>query len=677
MTSLLMSMDHCLHSADLFCEPYAIETVPGFCEIVQVTIRNAGSSLFEGVIRLSIPLPSECDSPWIMVPGFLYGENRHSDMTNYVGRYPRFDPAISAPCEMSSSWWDFSADRCSSPLVFCHSGNRCFAVAAYPHYELAVGNADSDDPEPQIGIGFAAPTKGLQYIRISIPACEEPFTYSNAPGRDAATIRRIRLSPGSVIQCIVCQYDFRGSRHGYQHILEDYYGRMKQDHPRAMLPDIPLLVQDAMHGLTKAHYCPRGKYFAYTRAYDAVAEQIAAANGFTLEWHQEMTGFAGGLLVCDALLQGTRFVPDHDARQIAIEAAEKFCRDGISPSGLFWADYMPPDIESPSGMIPNPRAHGRATWGNGWLRDPDCVHSRTIADACDHLAGMILHEQAGTLPSPHLDLWISALMRNVEVILRLQQPDGTYGQTYHAVKGIVDRTDGCGGILWIPALLRVARLQGLPTGMVARINESVKRAGKGYARYVEAEHIWGAPEDNDSPTSEDGMNALRAYVDLYEAYGRAEHLQCAITAADWMLTFRKTYNQKLPDMSLMGRYGMRSRGGDFASSSNNHLHVFEVLCTRHLALLSQVTTNPYYRDRACDHWAFACQFLNRCDGMLNGFRGAMAEQFYWTDWGSWGNYILPAYHQQKGHMAAFSTVWCIAAIILGALDANSVFCPTE
>jgi hypothetical protein len=59
--------------------------------------------------------------------------------------------------------------------------------------------------------------------------------------------------------------------------------------------------------------------------------------------------------------------------------------------------------------------------------------------------------------------------------------------------------------------------------------------------------------------------------------------------------------------------------------------------------------------------------------MYNGFCGAMGEQFYWADWGSWGGKCPPLYHNQKGNMGAFSAVWCIAVILLAVNDANLEF----
>jgi hypothetical protein len=283
---------------------------------------------------------------------------------------------------------------------------------------------------------------------------------------------------------------------------------------------------------------------------------------------------------------------------------------------------------------------------------------------------MIARERRSHHGSPSLPIWEKALLGNLRTVLGLQLPNGSYGQYYDAVARKIAKEDGCGGLLWIPAMLKAIRLGLGGPAMVEAMQTSVRRAADAYAPYVEAEYIWGAPEDNDSPTSEDGMNAIAAYCDLYELFHDERHLALARRAADWTLTFRKTYNVRLPPNSLMGRYDLRSRGADFASSSNNHLHVFECLVTRHLCNLSRWTGNAYYRDRAEDHWRFVCQYLSRCDGMYNGFRGAMAEQFYWTNWGSWGGtYQPPAYHRQKGNMAPFTAVWCIHVLLLAAEDA--------
>jgi hypothetical protein len=64
--------------------------------------------------------------------------------------------------------------------------------------------------------------------------------------------------------------------------------------------------------------------------------------------------------------------------------------------------------------------------------------------------------------------------------------------------------------------------------------------------------------------------------------------------------------------------------------------------------------------------------------MFNGFRGAMAEQFYWTNWGSWGGrYHTPSYHRQKGNMAPFTAIWCISVLLQAAPDVAREFGPLD
>jgi hypothetical protein len=59
--------------------------------------------------------------------------------------------------------------------------------------------------------------------------------------------------------------------------------------------------------------------------------------------------------------------------------------------------------------------------------------------------------------------------------------------------------------------------------------------------------------------------------------------------------------------------------------------------------------------------------------MYNGFRGAAAEQFYWLNWGSWGGWLPPSNHHQKGNMAPFTAVWCIMVMLLAGPDARDAF----
>ncbi|MHB9023035.1 MAG: hypothetical protein ACYC7E_02510 [Armatimonadota bacterium] len=646
-------------------------------ERVDWEVINQGTVAFHGALRLQLPLPATHPSPWFMIPGFLYGENRKVGDTAREDCYPRYDPSIDQPHRMASNHWDFAADRTSYPLIYAYQDGRCFVLASAPHVTLSPG-CQSDDWEPQVGIGFQCNGQGGN-VRVNFPACEEPFTYAEST-QSGPTIRRVTIPPGGSISGTIWRMDFAGVRHDYQQALEFYYETVSAAYAAAEADDSLALMRDAVHGIVNWHYNEPQRYFVYSRSYDRVAEQIANAKGVTLEWHQMNTGFVSGLPICWGLATAARALDNARAREVSRVVADRICTEGVSPSGLFWADFRPGIIKERNGEFPNALAKdGKDVWSTGWWPEPGCVHARTIADANYSLANLILVEASIDPTSPSLPLWRKALRGNLEAILDLQLPSGSYGAVYDAINRKVHREEGCGGLLWIPALLTACEVFRDDADFVARLEASVRRAGSAYAANVEEEYIWGAPEDNDSPTSEDGLNAVLAYHALYRRFGDPRDLALLTLAAEWMLSFRKSYNQRMHPGTLMGAYGMRSLGGDFASVSNNHLHVFEVMTTTALCDLTRWTGREYFRKRALEHWAFSQQMLCRVDGQYNGFRGGMAEQFYWTNWSSFGQdtrmletdgftgaWDPGPHHRQKGNLAGFSTIWCINIILLGA-----------
>lgn len=651
-------------------------------------VTNTGTSIFRGALQWSLPFPSAFRLPWIMMPGMLYGENRLISPGVREFAYPRFDPAAAAPARMTSNTWDFAADRLSHPLVYAYENGLCFALVARPHATLSEGCV-SEDWEPQFSLGFTSTGQDGE-ARVTFPACEEPFTYA-ASTHSQPTLRRVTLPPGATVSGEFWRLEFTGVRHDYHRVLKFFYETVGVDDPAAK-PSAPLdLMRDGVQGVVGWHYLEPKNYLVYTRCFDRVSEQIANHRGITLEWHQMNTGFVSGLSTCWALNVAARHLGDDRARQVSRRLADRICTEGVSPSGLFWADFRPGVIEERNGRFPNPLCpDGRDRWANGWWPDPDCVHARTIADANYALAQFILSERqsrpspldaaaGGRDDTPASRLWEPTLRCNLETLLRLQLPGGSYGAVYNAVEGRMHREQGCGGLLWIPALLAACNVFSDDQEFIGRLEDSVRRAADAYAPAVEDEYIWGAPEDNDSPTSEDGLNAVLAYGDLYRRFHDPRHLHLMRLAADWTLSFRKAFNGRFHPQTLIGAYGLRSKGGDYASACNNHLHIFEVLMTAHLRDLSVWTGDDYYRQRAEDHWRYAQQLLIRVDGQFNGFRGAMAEQFYWCNWSSFGqdtralepdgfkgNWDPGPYHRQKGNLAGYSHIWCLNVLLLGA-----------
>jgi uncharacterized protein YyaL (SSP411 family) len=239
------------------------------------------------------------------------------------------------------------------------------------------------------------------------------------------------------------------------------------------------------------------------------------------------------------------------------------------------------------------------------------------------------------------------------VAVAAQRADGHPGSAYHAETGAVLSWDGAAGLAWVPALVEAAALFEAPHYLAA-----ARRAGAYYRRFVEAEFLHGAPEDVDlAPTSEDGYVAVMAYVALYEATGDLEWLDLACRAADWMLTFRYSYDVDFSAETMLGRYGFRSRGADQASPANQHLHAYGLICLPEMARLARHTADPYYLAVTRENLACFRQFVARRDGDFNAYRGMVTERYYQTDC-----------FQAKGMMLTLSHAWCVG-VLLYACDA--------
>jgi uncharacterized protein YyaL (SSP411 family) len=235
-----------------------------------------------------------------------------------------------------------------------------------------------------------------------------------------------------------------------------------------------------------------------------------------------------------------------------------------------------------------------------------------------------------------------------------QRADGNLGSIHDAHTGDVRSWAGASGLTWVAALAEAAPLDD-------RYLAAAERAGDYYAAYVTDEFICGAPEDVDqAPTSEDGYAALIAYLALHRRTGEARWLDLARRSADWMLTFRYTYNVGFPPRTPLATHGFATRGADQASPSNQHLHAYGLVCTAEMLELSAATGDPYYAERAAETLACFRQMLPLEDGQLNGYRGMVTERYYQTEC-----------FQPKGMYLTLSHAWSVGVLLLGSEQAIS------
>jgi hypothetical protein len=470
--------------------------------------------------------------------------------------------------------------------------DRCATPAVF----AAGGGLVTEQSSPlgQSGVGFAY-EDGRPLLRLHFPYREEPLRYDGSSTPAPPDVQTYRWSPGE-------SRTVRFSRND-----GDWAAVLRE--LRDSEPQSPawVTVEEAAEltawGLYRWHYKPDPPRLIETAAFDRDSfGERGDRDAMHVSW-------VSGVPYAYALLRHALRVGNEDYRRAA-EAVLDHVADNLTPGGTFWAQWT--------------AARG---WTTGWHPDRTRLHARTLADAT------LFMLRAARLrgSEPQARTWLAAARSNVAVALRTQREDGALPAAHHVETGAAVSWQGTAGSAWIPALVEAGHA------------EEARRAGDYYDAFAT---YAGAPEDVDlAPTSEDGYAALMAYAAL-------EDVDAARRAAEWMLTFRYTYDVEFSERTLLGRYGFRTRGADQASPANQHLHAFGLICLPELTWLARASGDDHYVATARANLACFRQFVAREDGDFGAHRGMVAERYYQTDC-----------FQAKGMLGALSHAWSVGVLL--------------
>jgi hypothetical protein len=583
----------------------AAEETPAGGVTVTVTATYRGKTPVAARLRVSASLAAR--DPYWLIPGLFYGENRPAGNDRL---YPRYAVAAD-PARFTSPWWSFRADRAATPAVFAWGDDGGLALAV-----------DEYSPLGLTGIGFAH-DGGTATLHADFPYREGPVSYTGekqpAPPLEETHVWR----PGERQVVGLCVYRLPADRHAYAPVLRERHARSAAEPLRPWV-GVEEAAELAAYGLHRWHYRADPPVLLETAAFDREFNGNVRGLGDRPAMH---VAWVSGIPYAHALLAHGRRRGEPD--QVAAGAAviDHICANP-APSGTFWGQWT-----------------AERGWVHSWTPVSRGLHARTLAEATLFLHRAVAAERDAGVAR---EGWSRAVRSNLDVAVRNQRGDGNLGSQLHADDGRVLSWAGAAGLTWVAALAEARDLN--PEYLTAAV-----RGGEYYARFVHQEFLHGAPEDVDlAPTSEDGYAAILAYVGLWRATGEDRWLELARRAADWMLTFRYSYDVRFAEETLLGHYGFRSRGADQASPSNQHLHAYGLICLAELAELAKATGDPHYLERARENLACFRQFVARADGDFNAYRGMASERYYQT-----------ACFQAKGMLLTLSHAWSVGVLLLG------------
>lgn len=578
---------------------------------VTVAARLTEGPAVEGRLRVSASFPAA--APWWLVPGAFYGENCPADNDR---PYPRFEAGSepgSGPAGMTSPWWELRADRAATVLV-CGWGDDGGAGLA----------ADETTALGMTGLGFAHEA-GRARVWLSFPYAEGPVSYYGDGTPRTAVRESARFEPGREVTVGLRTFGLTADRHDYAAAVRARYAETAERDPGTPWVDVPEAAELAAHGLHAWHYDPDPGVLLETVGFD---RGVTGQDGRPVDRQAMHVAWISGVPWAYALLRHADRTGRADHRAAATRVVRFVC-DAAAPSGFLWGVWY--------------RERG---WAKSWTPIERGLHARTLGEAI-----LFAGRSLDLLGEEDRAAVAATVRRNLDLVVERQRPDGCLGSVFDAETGEVLSWRGTSGLTWVAALAERAADD-------PRYADAAVRAGAYYARFVEAEHLHGAPEDVDlAPTSEDGYAAVLAYVALARLTGEDRWVDLAARAADWTMTFRYAYDVDLPAGTVLAQYGFRSLGADQASPSNQHLHSYGLVCHRELRWLAGRLRDDHLEHRAADTLRCFRQFVARFDGDFNAYRGMVSERFYQT-------YCF----QPKGMLLTLSHAWCVGVLLLACED---------
>jgi hypothetical protein len=579
----------------------------------ELTVRRTGATPRDAGLRVEARLGTSGDPGWL-IPGVFYGENR---VPACERPYPRYAPGVHDPQGMVADAWSFRADRCATPAVFARDTHGGAALAL---------DTEQGDLGEQ-GVGFALLSGDRPALRLHAPYREEPVSYYGSADPRPAQAPLHTWQPGDTRTLRFTLHLLDADPHAYAPVLRTLHRRTPAPQRPAAWVGLDEAADLSAHGLHRWHYRPDPPVLLETAAFD---REALGERGDRTAMH---VSWVSGAPYAYAMLLHARRTGDSAMADAATGVLDHITAN-LAPCGTFWGQW---------GL--------NGGWNAGWTPDRNRLHARTLGDATLFLLRALRAERALGRDHPE---WERAVRSNLAVARAgVRATDGRPAAAHHSDTGAALTHEGSAGLAWIAPWTEAAETFGEPDWL-----DAARRAGAAYAGDVRAEFLCGAPEDVSlAPTSEDGYNAVIAYTLLHEADpADPRWLDLARRAADWTLTFRYTYDVAFGPHTLLGRYGFRTRGGDQASPSNQHLHAFGLICLPETVRLARHLDDPYYLDSARENLDCFRQFVARADGDFNAYRGMVSERFYQTEC-----------FQAKGMLLTLSHAWS-AGVLLYACE---------
>lgn len=565
---------------------------------LKVSVRNEGDRLWQGVIRMALPVADEAR---YFLPGFMYGTNRGDAPLVVDSPCPRLRKEENFP---ASPWWMVRSDRLSHPCGFAYAQGRFTGMAAAPYFVNSDGRKVPWQPgvkggfDQYAGFGCAYVPGELVYT----------LGYENAPWMfieshhhlDRAPVDQnaFTLQPKEEVQLNIYVFSYEAQdERGLHDGLKWVYARFHEQ------PLEKCSVQDTVAMMAGAI------------ARDAWLQDRHTYSGFVFDREEgyeyrplPSISWTNGLSAGVPMLYSGWRLGSDGMRAQAVDAIEYIVEHSMNArSGL-------PFMAEQDGV-----------WSNrGWWADRLNVpgHAGYLVGQTVYLIlkGYALEKKQGTVHPQ----WLEFAKQVIAKTETCRNGDGEYPYIFSEKTGSGIEYDSFSGCWCMAAAAYYTCLTGDKQWLTGLLG-SEKWYHDAYVRHQEC---YGGPLDICKNVDSEGILAyIRAVRYLHEVTGDETLLDHLKDALHYEYTFKFCYNSpiKVPPLSEVQ---WSSCGGSITSVTNPHIHPMSSSVMDEMHYYLKNREDGYIRSRLNDTVLWSCQCHNTFDGEFGyGKTGWMSERF--------------------------------------------------
>ena len=574
---------------------------PASPEIFEIIIRNDGSSLWRGVVRMVLDVPGKL--PRFFLPGFLYGTNRGEAPLLTDSKAPRLREG--SPEFPASSWWMTRSDRLSHPAVFAYSGGRIVGFCAPPYYLRQHGRVVPWQPGASgsrfqyAGFGCALDPGGLIYT----------LGYENAPWffldshhyfpRAKLGANCFCLEPGEEVRFTVAAFSFPAkSETALNGAVRAVYSLYHESPRKCQSPETA--VRRISEAVSADAWLPDSESYAGFVFDKPDSHEVRPLP--SLSW-------TNGLAVAVPMLMAALRLSREDMRSQALACIGRMVRHGINPkNGL-------PFTSETDGV-----------WSNrGWWYDKQPVpgHAAYLVGQAVYLVLKAYLFEEKLKGIRHGD-WLEYARGIISVTELSRNGDGEYPYIFSEETGAGLCYDSLSGAWCMAAAALFAAI----TGERENLPGLLKSEKHYYSAYVSRMECYGGPLDIDKQTDSEGVLAyIRAVRWLHTITGDPALLDHLRDALEYEFTFKFCYNSPI-GVPPLSKTDFSTCGGSITSVCNPHIHPMSSSVIDEMLYCVNHTGDSYIRARLEDTVLWSCQVNNTRDREFDyGKTGWMSERF--------------------------------------------------